>query len=62
MMGFVSSICVEFVTGRGTLQQLGLETPDQNLLIVLCVLFGGATTVGAGQTLASLAKKTMTRA
>lgn len=61
MMGFVSSIVTEFVTGRGTLGQLGIDTPDQNVLIALCVIFGGATTWGAGTTLAALAQKTMSR-
>ncbi|MEW5316365.1 MAG: hypothetical protein WDW38_007743 [Sanguina aurantia] len=61
MMGFVSSIVTEFVTGRGTLGQLGIDTPDQNVLIALCVIFGGATTWGAGTTLAALAKKTMSK-
>lgn len=61
MMGFVCSIVEEFVTGRGTLGQLGLETPSVPLLVVLSVFFGGATVLGTVNTVNKLISKKMTR-
>lgn len=51
MMGFLVSIIEEGVTGRGTLQQIGLGTPDNTLLYVICGLAVGATLAGTASTL-----------
>ena len=45
----------EFLTGRGTLQQIGFSTPNQSLLGAILLIFGGATLVG---TVATLTKAT----
>ena len=41
----------EFLTGRGTLQQIGFSTPNQSLLGAILLVFGGATLVGTVSTL-----------
>ena len=41
----------EFLTGRGTLQQIGFSTPNQSLLGAILLIFGGATLVGTVSTL-----------
>ena len=51
MMGFLTSVIEEFLTGRGTLQQIGFRTPDQSLLGAILLIFGGATLVGTVSTL-----------
>jgi hypothetical protein len=51
MMGFLTSVVEEFLTGRGTLQQIGFQTPDQSLLGAILLIFGGATLVGTVSTL-----------
>lgn len=51
MGGFISSIVVEFVTGRGTLQQVGLVTPSLPLFATILALAGGAVTVASGRTI-----------
>lgn len=59
MMGFISSIVGEAVTGRGTLGQLGLTTPSNTLLIIMCAAFGGATLVGTAVTAKKVANKSL---
>ncbi len=63
-LGFASSIVGEFITGKGTLAQLGLAdgTPSTPLLAALCLLIGGATLAGTASTIQKLATKTMTKA
>lgn len=51
MMGFIVSIIEEGITGRGTLQQVGLSTPDNTLLYVICGLATAATLAGTARTL-----------
>ena len=51
MMGFLTSVVEEFLTGRGTLQQIGFQTPNQSLLGAILLVFGGATLVGTVSTL-----------
>lgn len=62
-IGFASSIVGEFVSGKGTLGQLGLTdgTPSTPVLAALCLLMGGATLVGSAITLKKLITKTMTK-
>ena len=60
-LGFVSSIVGEFVTGRGTLGQLGLETPSLPLLVVIVASMGVATLAGTANTLSRLQGKQMTK-
>eukprot|EP00199_Chlamydomonas_sp_CCMP681_P006600 CAMPEP_0119101778 /NCGR_PEP_ID=MMETSP1180-20130426/731_1 /TAXON_ID=3052 ORGANISM="Chlamydomonas cf sp, Strain CCMP681" /NCGR_SAMPLE_ID=MMETSP1180 /ASSEMBLY_ACC=CAM_ASM_000741 /LENGTH=286 /DNA_ID=CAMNT_0007085951 /DNA_START=112 /DNA_END=972 /DNA_ORIENTATION=+ len=58
MMGFITSIAEEFVTGKGTLAQINLMEsnmgPNYPVLAALCVIFGGATTFGIFDTLNKL--------
>ncbi|KAG1659571.1 hypothetical protein FOA52_011927 [Chlamydomonas sp. UWO 241] len=61
MLGFVASICVEFVTGRGTLQQIGLPAPSDPVLTAICVLAGGATLVGTVKTALRVSGKKMSK-
>ncbi|KAG2425563.1 hypothetical protein HXX76_013607 [Chlamydomonas incerta] len=61
MMGFVSSIVVEFATGKGTLAQVGLDAPSMPLLAVMCVVFGGATAAGTALTIQQLVSRKMSR-
>jgi hypothetical protein len=51
MGGFISSIAVEFLTGKGTLQQLGLVTPSFPLFVTIIALGGGAITIGSWRTI-----------
>lgn len=51
MMGFITSIVEEFITGRGTLQQIGFETPDSTVLFAIGGLATVATLVATGVTL-----------
>lgn len=60
-IGFVSSIIGEFVTGRGTLGQLGFETPSLPLLVFLVGGMGVATLAGTGNTISRLSGKKMTK-
>ena len=62
MIGFLTSIVFEALTGRGTLQQIGLLTPSPTLVVFLCLLFGGATVFGFGRTLKRALTKDMTAA
>ena len=59
-IGFVSSIVGEFLTGRGTLGQLGLDTPSVPLLAILVGGMGVATLAGSANTLSRLSGKQMT--
>ncbi|PNH04579.1 hypothetical protein TSOC_009230 [Tetrabaena socialis] len=61
MLGFVSSIVVEFVTGKGTLAQVGLPAPSMPLLVAMVAVFGGATVVGSVVTVQQLVTKKMSR-
>ena len=45
------SVVEEFLTGRGTLQQIGFSTPNQSVLGAILLIFGGATLVGTVSTL-----------
>ena len=45
------SVIEEFLTGRGTLQQIGFSTPNQSLLGAILLIFGGATLIGTVSTL-----------
>jgi len=51
MMGFLVSVLEEFWTGKGTLQQIGLETPSLPALIAISTLTGFATLWATSQTL-----------
>lgn len=53
MMGFLTSMVEEGITGRGTLQQIGLYTPDTTLLYVISGIALVATLGGLGATLNS---------
>lgn len=61
MLGFASSMVAEFVTGRGTLGQLGLE-PSPALFAVLCVLSGAVVVGGTVDTVRKVAGKQLSRA
>lgn len=61
MLGFVASIIGEGVTGRGTLGQLGIDTPSQPILIALCTVFGGLTVAASGVTLKKIWSKEMSK-
>ncbi|GBF99882.1 hypothetical protein Rsub_12678 [Raphidocelis subcapitata] len=59
MMGFVTSIVEEAVTGRGTLRQIGLE-PSPGLFTGLSIVLGVALVAGTASTAAKLAQRKMT--
>eukprot|EP00873_Tetraselmis_striata_P035425 jgi/Tetstr1/455689/TSEL_042497.t1 len=50
MMGFITSIVEEGLTGQGTLQQIGI-TPSLGLFATMLAVFGGATLAGTGATI-----------
>ncbi|KAK9805502.1 hypothetical protein WJX72_001684 [[Myrmecia] bisecta] len=52
MMGFLCSCIGEFLTGRGTLQQIGLLTPNPLLLSGILLVTGGATVAATFNTIA----------
>jgi hypothetical protein len=60
MMGFVVSIVEEAMTGRGTLAQIGFDTPSTATLALLCGVFGTAMLVGTADTVRKLVTRTMT--
>jgi hypothetical protein len=62
MMGFLTSVVEEFITGKGTLQQIGFTTPSPPLFITLLVLFGGLTAFASARTLYRATNKQMTAA
>lgn len=51
MAGFLSSVIGEFLTGKGTLQQVGLLTPNPLLLTFIIALSTGASVFGFARTL-----------
>lgn len=51
MIGFGSGLAVELATGKPILAQLGVATPDENLLTLLLVGASGATAVALARTL-----------
>jgi hypothetical protein len=59
MMGFVTSIVEEAMTGRGTLQQLGLNTPSESLFTVLLGLLALGLIGGTASTAVKLATRKM---
>lgn len=61
MMGFLTSLIQEFMTGQGTLGQLGVYTPSTGLCVALCTLTGVATTAGIASTVIRLTGKKMTK-
>ncbi|EIE23215.1 hypothetical protein COCSUDRAFT_63572 [Coccomyxa subellipsoidea C-169] len=60
MMGFLTSVVEEFITGKGTLRQIGFETPSTPLFAFLLVFFGGLTAVASARTLYKATNKQMT--
>lgn len=60
-IGFVSSVVNEFVTGRGTLQQIGLPGDSAPMLVALLVLFGGGSLAGTFRTLQRALTKEMSK-
>lgn len=60
MAGFLTSIVEEFITGKGTLQQIGLLTPNPALFGFLLVLFGGLTAYATARTIYRATNKEMT--
>lgn len=48
------------MTGRGTLQQIGFDTPSTATLALLCGVFGTATLVGTADTVRKLFMRKMT--
>lgn len=60
MGGFISSVVGEFLTGKGTLQQVGLITPSLPLFATILALAGGATTIASGRTILRATGKEMT--
>jgi len=59
MMGFASGLFVELATGKGILKQVGIETPNKGIFILLAVLIGGGTLVGTGTTITKVLTGTM---
>ena len=63
MMGFLTSIVEEAATGgKGTLAQIGFETPSPALLTAFLLTFGGLTAASAVRTLADAATGKMSAA
>ncbi|GAX85424.1 hypothetical protein CEUSTIGMA_g12840.t1 [Chlamydomonas eustigma] len=60
-LGFVSSIVVEFTSGQGTLQQVGLPSPSTPLLAVIGVLAGGLSLVATARTIQRAQGKQMSK-
>eukprot|EP00879_Flechtneria_rotunda_P002384 GHRR01002579.1.p1 GENE.GHRR01002579.1~~GHRR01002579.1.p1 ORF type:complete len:317 (+),score=118.88 GHRR01002579.1:1383-2333(+) len=60
MMGFVTSIVQEAITGQGTLQQIGLAAPSSEVFWLLCAVFGTATLIGTTDTVRKLISRRMT--
>ena len=60
MAGFATGAGVELVTGVPTLRQLGLETPNPDLFLVMSALIGGATMLATARTLYRLQSGDMT--
>lgn len=60
MMGFLTSIVEEFITGKGTLRQIGFETPSTPLFTFLLIFFGGLTAYFSARTLYKATNKQLT--
>ena len=60
--GFLSSVIGEFLTGRGTLQQIGLLTPNPALFYTMFAGFGGLISYNAARTIYRAQNKKMTAA
>lgn len=60
MMGFLTSVVEEFITGKGTLRQIGFETPSTPLFAFLLVFFGGLTAFASARTLYKATNKQLT--
>lgn len=60
MMGFLTSVVEEFITGKGTLRQIGFETPSTPLFAFLLIFFGGLTAFASARTLYKATNKQMT--
>lgn len=61
MMGFITSIVEEAITGKGTLQQIGFNTPDINLMWTIIGLASAATLAGTAKTLNDARSGKLTR-
>lgn len=62
MLGFATGSTVELVTGKPTLQQLGVDTPSTEVLTVLGLFLGAATVFGTARTLFRLQSGDLTLA
>lgn len=60
MMGFVTGLVEEYMTGRGILQQIGFSTPDQKVLIAILALTSAATLAGTFTTIARATSNNLT--
>jgi len=60
-LGFVSSIAVEFTSGQGTLQQVGLPSPSTPLLALIGVLAGGLSLAATARTIQRAQGKQMSK-
>ena len=60
MAGFLTSCVEEIITGKGTLQQIGLFTPNPALFGFLLVFFGGLTAYATARTIYRATNKEMT--
>ena len=60
MAGFLTSVVEEFITGKGTLQQIGLFTPNPALFAFLLAFFGGLTAYATARTIYRATNKEMT--
>lgn len=60
MAGFLTSVIEEFITGKGTLQQIGLLTPNPALFTFLLAFFGGLTAYATARTIYRATNKEMT--
>lgn len=59
LQGFLTSLVEEIITGKGTLQQIGIVTPNPAALWTIIGLSGGATLFATVQTLVKAQTKTM---
>lgn len=57
--GFLTSLVEEFVTGRGTLQQIGVATPSPTAFWTIIGLSGGLTLFATVQTLVKAQSKSI---
>jgi hypothetical protein len=62
MIGFLSSCVGEFLTGKGTLQQVGLLTPNPLLLTFILVITGSLTVAAAFNTIYKAQKGKLSKA